>query len=290
MAGVKWIKICTDIFDDEKVVLIDSMQKADSIIVIWFKLLCLAGKQNNGGVFMLNDKIAYTDDMLAHIFRRPVATVKLALKTFVEYGMIEIVDKVVTIPNWEKHQSLDALEKARAQNQKRVAAYRDKQKATNADDCNGDCNADCNVTVTLQTNECNADVTPLRERDLREKNKEKVSLKTPARAHVESGKNGAFYGLNEFLAAHPNVRNDIESEKNIDDLDFKSLEKSVKESEWLRGVDSLRWLIDNYDKVLAGAYKTFKSADSKTSHFENERQYDKNELNSLLTNIDDVDF
>ena len=71
MADVKWIKILTDIFDDEKMLLIESMPEADSIIVIWFKLLCLAGKQNNSGVFMLNDKIAYTDEMLATIFRRP---------------------------------------------------------------------------------------------------------------------------------------------------------------------------------------------------------------------------
>ena len=288
MAGVKWIKICTDIFDDEKVVLIDSMPKADSIIVIWFKLLCLAGKQNNGGVFMLNDKIAYTDDMLAHIFRRPVATVKLALKTFVEYGMIEIVDKVVTIPNWEKHQSLDALEKARAQNQKRVAAYRDKQKATNADDCNGDCNADCNVTVTLQTTECNADVTPLRERDLEEENKDKVSQIPPARAHVESGKKGAFYGLNDFLSAYPNVRNDVKNEKDLDGLDFQALAKAFKESEWLRGVDSLSWILQNAQKVIDGAYKTFKA--DKAGHFAGEREYTPGELNSLLKNVDDIDF
>ncbi len=155
MAGVKWIKICTDIFDDEKVVLIESMPEADGIIVIWFKLLCLAGKQNNGGVFMLNDKIAYTDDMLAHVFRRPLATVRLALKTFESFGMIEIVDNVVTIPKWQKHQSLDVLEKARAQNQKRVAAYREKQKRIAA----GDCNGYGNVTVTLQKRNSNADVT-----------------------------------------------------------------------------------------------------------------------------------
>ncbi len=49
--GVKWIKIVTDIFDDEKILLIESLPDADSIIVIWFKLLCLAGKQNNSGVF-----------------------------------------------------------------------------------------------------------------------------------------------------------------------------------------------------------------------------------------------
>ncbi|WP_242863302.1 phage replisome organizer N-terminal domain-containing protein, partial [Clostridium botulinum] len=70
MAEVKWIKIVTDIFDDEKILLIENMPEADSIVVIWFKLLCLAGKMNNSGVFMLNEKIAYTDEMLATIFRR----------------------------------------------------------------------------------------------------------------------------------------------------------------------------------------------------------------------------
>ncbi|WP_202905980.1 phage replisome organizer N-terminal domain-containing protein, partial [Clostridium botulinum] len=50
IAEVKWIKIVTDIFDDEKILLIENMPEADSIIVIWFKLLCLAGKMNNSGV------------------------------------------------------------------------------------------------------------------------------------------------------------------------------------------------------------------------------------------------
>ena len=45
MAEVKWIKIVTDIFDDEKILLIETLPEADSIIVIWLKLLCLAGKQ-----------------------------------------------------------------------------------------------------------------------------------------------------------------------------------------------------------------------------------------------------
>ena len=94
MSDVKWIKIATDIFDDDKILLIETLPDADSIIVIWFKLLCLAGKQNNSGVFLLNDRIAYTDKMLATIFRRKEATVQLALKTFEEFGMIEIVDDV----------------------------------------------------------------------------------------------------------------------------------------------------------------------------------------------------
>ena len=145
MADVKWIKICTDIFDDEKMTLLDAMPERDAIIVIWFKLLCMAGKQNNGGVFMLNDKIAYTDEMLATIFRRPINIVRLALSTFEQFGMIEIVNNAYTIPNWEKHQSIDKLEQLREQNRLRVAKHREKQKLLSGGE-------GCNVTVM----KCNA--------------------------------------------------------------------------------------------------------------------------------------
>lgn len=128
MADVKWIKITTDIFDDEKVLLIETLPEADSIIVIWFKLLCLAGKINNHGVFMLNDKVAYTDKMLATIFRRKESTVKMALETFEQFGMIEIVDNVITIPNWGKHQSLDQLENKRDYQREYMRKYRQEQK------------------------------------------------------------------------------------------------------------------------------------------------------------------
>nr|DAN99150.1 MAG TPA: replisome organizer [Caudoviricetes sp.] len=111
MGAVKWIKIVTDIFDDEKMLLIESLPGSDSIIVIWFKLLCLAGKNNNSGVFLMNDRIPYTEEMLATIFRKEINTVRFALKTFNDFGMIELIDNVITIPNWSKHQTLDAYEK-----------------------------------------------------------------------------------------------------------------------------------------------------------------------------------
>lgn len=129
MAEVKWIKITTDVFDDEKILLIESLPEADSIIVIWFKLLCLAGRQNNSGVFMMNNQIAYTDKMLATIFRRKEATVQLALKTFEQFGMIEVIDGVITIPNWGKHQNLDQLESKKAYMRNYMQEYREKQKA-----------------------------------------------------------------------------------------------------------------------------------------------------------------
>lgn len=129
MADVKWIKITTDVFDDEKILLIESLPEADSIIVIWFKLLCLAGKQNNSGVFLMGDKIAYTDKMLATIFRRKEATVQLALQTFEQFGMIELIDGVITIPNWGKHQNLDQMESKKEYMRNYMKEYREKQKA-----------------------------------------------------------------------------------------------------------------------------------------------------------------
>lgn len=128
-SDVKWIKITTDIFDDEKILLIESLPESDAIIVIWFKLLFLAGKQNNKGVFMLNERIAYTEDMLATIFRRKTATVKMALEVFERFGMIETVDGVITIPNWGKHQNIDKIEAKTEYMKVYMKNYREKQKA-----------------------------------------------------------------------------------------------------------------------------------------------------------------
>ena len=128
-SDVKWIKITTDIFDDEKILMIESMPSADSIIVIWLKLLTFAGKQNNSGVFLMSNRIAYTDEMLACIFRRDVNLVRMALRTFEQFGMIEIIENVITIPNWGKHQSLDQLENKKEYMRNYMKEYREKQKA-----------------------------------------------------------------------------------------------------------------------------------------------------------------
>ena len=143
MAEVKWIKITTDIFDDEKLLLIETLPDADSIIVIWFKLLVLAGKQNNHGVIMMNDRIAYTDEMLASIFRRPLQTVRLALGVFEQYGMVEIIEGVITIPNWEKHQSLDQLEQRREYMKNYMKKKRQEQKNL----ITGECKVNSKVNV-----------------------------------------------------------------------------------------------------------------------------------------------
>ena len=127
MADVKWIKITTDVFDDEKILLIESLPDSYAIITVWFKLLCLAGKQNNSGVFIMG-QMPYTDKMLATIFRMKESTVTMALQTFEQFGMIEIIDGVITIPNWDKHQSLDAYAKKKERDRLYQQERRHKQK------------------------------------------------------------------------------------------------------------------------------------------------------------------
>nr|DAY06202.1 MAG TPA: replisome organizer protein [Caudoviricetes sp.] len=142
MSEIKWIKITTDIFDDEKICLIDALPDHDAILVIWFKILALAGKHNRNGLLMMSDKVHYTDEMLATIFRRPLNTVRMALGIFEQFGMVEIIDGIIALPNWEKHQNIDGMEKIKTQTRNRVAKYREKQKNLALG------NVTCNVTVT----------------------------------------------------------------------------------------------------------------------------------------------
>ncbi|KDE31591.1 MULTISPECIES: phage replisome organizer N-terminal domain-containing protein [Bacillus] len=127
MGEVKWVKLSTQMFDDEKIKLIEQMPESDTLLIIWVKLLAQAGKTNASGFIYLSENVPYTDEMLAHIFGRPLGIVRMALDTFRKFGMIEINDQnFISICNWEKHQNLDALEKIREQNRLRKQKQRKK--------------------------------------------------------------------------------------------------------------------------------------------------------------------
>lgn len=149
MSEIKWIKITTDIFDDEKICLIDALPDRDAIIVIWIKLITLAGKLNRKGVLAISKNIVYTDEMLAQTFHRPLNTVRMALEVFENFGMVEKIDGVIMLPNWEKHQNIDGMEKIKEQNRNRAARHRKKQKLlAQNNESNVISNVTDNVTVT----------------------------------------------------------------------------------------------------------------------------------------------
>ena len=128
MADVKWIKIAINMFDNRKIRQIETMPDGDSLLLIWVKLLCLAGNVNDGGYIYLTKEIPYTDEMLATQFNKPLPTIRLALKTFEQFGMIEIINNMILLSSWQKYQNTDKLEEMREKNRARQKRYYDRQK------------------------------------------------------------------------------------------------------------------------------------------------------------------
>src|SRR3990167_10148206 len=129
MPDIKWIKITTEMFDDEKIRIIESMPEADTLIVLWVRLICMAGKTNDNGYIYLIPEIAYTIEQLAAIFNRPLNTVKLAIETFSRLKMITLSDDgIIFLPAFEKHQNIEGMEQIREANRKRVADFRARHK------------------------------------------------------------------------------------------------------------------------------------------------------------------
>ena len=142
MASVKWIKLNVDMFDDEKIKIIQSMPEGDALLIVWVKLILLAGKTNEGGYIYISENMPYTDEMLSVVVNKPLNIIRLAIETFTRLGMIENDEKGIYLVNFEKHQSLDKLEQIREQTRLRVAKHRAKLKENN--------------NVTLQVTQSNA--------------------------------------------------------------------------------------------------------------------------------------
>jgi len=206
MAEISWIKLKTTMFDDEKIKLIQSMPEADAILVIWIRLLVLAGKTNDEGLIYIQRNMPYTEEMLATLFSKPVNVVRLALMTLQQFNMIDLnEDGLIAIENWDKHQNIEGMEKVRLKNAERVRKHRERKKQQALEDKNSG-NVTCNVTVT----DCNGtDIDKEIDIDKDKKNRSKTSCKYS----------------NEHLRLAEKLKNNLIN-------DFPSEMKKVKIEKW----------------------------------------------------------
>lgn len=129
MGEVEWIKLSTGMFGDRKIKQIESMPDGDTIIVIWVKLLILAGEVNDGGAVYITPEMPYTPETMADEVKRPVKTVQLALSTFEKFRLIHYDEYgILYITNWEKHQNVEGMERIREQNRIRKRKQREREK------------------------------------------------------------------------------------------------------------------------------------------------------------------
>lgn len=283
MAEVKWIKISTNIFDDEAIELIEQMPEGDAIIVIWFKLLAKAGKTNNGGLIYFKDNIPYTEEMLSTVFKKPLNIIRMALKVFEQFGMIEITSSnEILITNWEKHQNIDGLEKIREYNRLAKRKERERKKLLLGD------NSKMSLTSQGQFNDCqdtdidkDIDIDIEEEKDIidielennslsEDKSSEPTPEKTPKGIGLKEVKefvdlyNSIAIRLPKVQKISSNREKKIKARlKNIDLNGWKQVFERCEKSDFCCGVNknnwtaSLDWLIsndNNYVKVLEGRY------------------------------------
>ena len=156
---VSWIRLETNLFDNPKIQMLSNLPKGDSYVSFWVRLLCMAGKLNNGGYVYVAENAAYTPQLLAAITGKPVALVKTMLKTMQELHMIDVdANGIIYIIGWNEHQNTAGLEKIREQTRERTRLYRERKKqsvTSNSGDASqcvtGDATSDGgNDTVTQQ--------------------------------------------------------------------------------------------------------------------------------------------
>ena len=261
MAEVKWIKMATNIWDNRKIVQIESLPDGDTIIVIWLKLLCLAGTTNDSGMVYFTKEIPYTEQMLSTLFNRPLATIQFALKVFQEFEMISIIDDFLQISNWKKYQNIEGMDKIREQNRIRKQNQRERQKIMIEQDMSRDMSRD----VTQQNKIKNKKEDIDKEKDNKLIVSKDTICQTNVRRIIEEWNKLQEVGINPIRDIKPSskryqlLKGRIR-EYGIDEV--LNAINNVRNSDFLRGENNRGWMItfdwfvkpNNFTKVLEGNY------------------------------------
>ena len=85
-----YLKLKENYFDDDSIVLLESMQDGVLYSNILLKLYLKSLK--HGGRLQLDDNIPYTAQMIATITRQQIGTVERALQIFLKLGLVEVLD------------------------------------------------------------------------------------------------------------------------------------------------------------------------------------------------------
>lgn len=100
------IKLRTDMYDDTKFKIIDTMVERDTINYIWTRLLTLCGKINDPeGKLYVSKNMPYTVEILEVEFNRSFAQIENAINVFIDLNMVsKDSNGVLKINNWCKYQ------------------------------------------------------------------------------------------------------------------------------------------------------------------------------------------
>ncbi|PDY93498.1 phage replisome organizer N-terminal domain-containing protein [Bacillus toyonensis] len=287
MADVKWIKLSTSMFEDEKIRLIESLPDADTLLIIWIKLLSQAGRTNANGYIFLSENVPFTEEMLSTLFNRPIATVRLALQTFKQFGMIDVTDdQYICISNWEKHQNIDGLERVKQLNAERNRKYRERKKQQQLALENKGEESDACVTSRDDT-----DIEEDTELDI-DKEKDKKKEKTSRHKFETCDTNGAKYLFEKIKGNNPKQKepnfdtwsNDFRLMREKDNRELKEIKDVIDWCQgdpfWQGNILSPKKLREKFDQLTIqmnskkGAKNNAESGASNTNRYSQKGEYD----------------
>ena len=84
-----YLKLKENYFDDDSIVLLESMQ--DGILYSYILLKLYLKSLKHGGKLQLDENIPYTPQMIATLTRQQVGTVERALKIYLQLGLVEVM-------------------------------------------------------------------------------------------------------------------------------------------------------------------------------------------------------
>lgn len=196
-----WFKVSADVFDSEKIKILRADTKiGDSLALMWFFLLALARKKNDGGYVYATEGVAYTPKTLAAVggFKPKIA--ETALEVFQQYNMIDIEENgYIYIVGWSEYQNAEELSKLKERERCKEAMRAKRQRKKQSKTCNNDvtntdvteCYEDvtCNKSVTSQDVTRNNDVTNT---DVTDKNKSKNKKENKSKSNNNNFSSGCY--------------------------------------------------------------------------------------------------
>lgn len=279
--NVQWIKLKVGMFDGNsfkkiKRAKIGGVSYRDKLTAVWFELLDLAGKSNQNGCLIDTNEIPYQSfEDIAIMLDREEKEIELCMRFFINEKMVEIIDDVYCLTNFVKYQNQEGLDRIREQKRIAQAKWRERTRLGligNKKDENVDKKTSTSNLLSYSTSISNSNSI---------NNKEDTINNIIKYLNEKAGTNYRNVESNaKFIRARL---------KDYTEEDLKLvIDKKVKD--W-KGTEMQMYL---RPETLFNATK-FESYinglnEVRNKKFNNERNYTKEEMNSLFQSIEDIEI
>lgn len=261
MAGLTWVKLNIDMFDNRKIKYLRTLPDGDKIVLIWVMLLTIAGRCNAGGRIFLTEDVPYTPNMLADELGFDVSTVNLAADKMKKLDMVYFDDDVFMINGWEEYQNSEAQLRAKESRSAINRRYYEKRKALLAEKSESE---------SLKTSYKISEKSESDATDIRYKNKDSLIVSNDTicrtkdvRRIVEAWNS---LGLQQLQKVTSDSKRGGMLRARVNEYGVDAVLKAIdniRESPYLKGQSNSGWVItfewfvkpNNFIKVYENAYK-----------------------------------